>query len=105
MTHDEYLINYYNKQQEDIELFINNKQTIIINNFDEIKLNDDLIINFYPYSQKYVYTLFSKYGTVVSIDNHNNTEFLYNIELKNKNETYHAAHDWDATSNIKVDIP
>jgi len=93
MFYDENEITYYEEQTEEVKKFINNKETIDINDND-IRLGDEIVIYFYPCSQKYIYTLYPKYGKVIENKNTQDVEYtLFNVILKNNNEIYNAFHD------------
>lgn len=75
---------YYIEQQELVNNYKNNYKLENIS-IDDIKLGDKVIISFYPCSQKYMYTLYSKYGTVIKI---NDSEDDYDIIIQNEQTTY-----------------
>jgi hypothetical protein len=93
MFYDEDDINYYNKQSDEVEKFIINKKIININE-SEIKIGDKIVIYFTPYSQKYIYTVYPKYGEVIEDSNDPYQEFsLMNIIIKNDKQIYNAYHE------------
>jgi len=65
--------------------------------YNDLKLGDYIIINFYPYSQ---IDLKSRYGTIINIINLKNEKdieayTIENIYLENEfNSNFCAAHDW-----------
>lgn len=86
-------INYYKKQQDEINKFIKNN-TIVDIDKSELKIGDKIIIYFYACSQKYIYTLYPKYGEVIENKNYPNEEvLLINYIIKNERNTYNAFHE------------
>ena len=76
----------YEQITQEIQNILVNKQMIKIN-IEDININDTIYIIYMPYSQRYIYLLHPKYGTVISIDNNN-------IIIKNiNNETENMLHD------------
>ena len=93
MFYDEYEINYYEKEIDDVNEFIGNKETKNISGLD-IQIGDKIIVYFYPASQKHIYTLYPKYGEVIENKNTQDDDYtLFNVTLKNNNHTYHAFHE------------
>jgi len=63
--------------------------------YSDIKINDIIIIYFYPNSQKYIYDLYPKAGKVIKIDS--NDMNIENITIKPFNDKYNTdklSHDW-----------
>lgn len=66
-------MNLYYLDDSDYNLIINELQKIIADKkliprkLSEINVGDKVYINFYPNSQKYIYTLYPKLGTVKNI--------------------------------------
>lgn len=85
MDYDDNEEAYYFSQQELVNNYKNGYELEDIG-IDEIKLGDKVIINFYPCSQKYIYTLYPKYGTVIQIND--NREDYDGIIIQNENTTY-----------------
>jgi hypothetical protein len=95
-------------EQEDINVF--NEETIKMNNFknkfndknwvnindniDKLKINDIIIIEYYPNSQKYIYDLYPKFGVITKILDKQtyNNDLLRNIILNNSIIEYDASH-------------
>lgn len=93
MFYDEDEFNYYEEQTEEVKKFINNKEILDIN-YNDIRIGDKIVVYFYPASQKYMYTLYPKYGEVIKDKNKENEEHtLFQVILKNDNEIYNAFHD------------
>jgi hypothetical protein len=87
---DIYDIEYYEEQINHIEKFKGNNNLIKINE-EDIKINDKIIIYFYPCSQKYYHQLYPKYGKVININN-KYSKLFDNIELLNDFDNYNASH-------------
>ncbi len=66
----------YNTVVEKTDKIIENKNKIPIKLLD-VKIGDNIYIQFHPYSQKYIYSLYPKVGIVNSIENYvfNGNEF------------------------------
>jgi len=78
--------NYYNEQVNIINNYLKDKIKIRID-LQDIKLNDNIYIDFIPDSQKYITTLFPKYGKIINIEDNN-------IEIFNlSNITESLLHD------------
>uniref|UniRef100_A0A6C0HA15 Uncharacterized protein n=1 Tax=viral metagenome TaxID=1070528 RepID=A0A6C0HA15_9ZZZZ len=76
----------YEQITQKIQNILINKQMMEIKE-EDININDNIYIIFMSYSQKYIYSLYPKYGTVMSIDNNN-------IIIKNiNNENENILHD------------
>jgi len=96
--YDDYEIEEYEKAQSDIKLNISNKKLKKVN-INEINVGDMVYASFYPCSQKYIYTLFPKFGNVISIENKiitnydDKEEVVLDIKIKNyKNEVEELLH-------------
>ena len=76
----------YEQITQEIQNILINKRAIEIK-IENININDNIYIVYMPYSQRYIYLLYPKYGNVISIDNNN-------IIIKNiNNETENILHD------------
>lgn len=84
--YDEYDINYFEEKEEEIKNYIGKNEIEEIN-YSQIKVGDKIIINFYPYSQKYIYILYPKYGKVIENIDKNN------IIIKNDKKIYNIFHE------------
>ena len=85
MFYDEYEVNFYEEQHKQMLEFIGNKTEEEINERD-LQIGDKIVVYFYPASQKYIYLLYPKYGTIIKNTNQYIDEFsLMNIMLKNNN--------------------
>jgi hypothetical protein len=79
-------IDLYNNKSQKIDNYITNfllKKNKILVDISELKINDLILIDFIPDSQRYIYDLYSKIGTIVSIINNN--VIINNIENENEN--------------------
>ena len=72
----------YEQKTYEIQTILIDKQVIEIK-IEDININDNIYIIFMSYSQRYIYTLYPKYGTVISIDNNN--IIINNIHNENEN--------------------
>jgi hypothetical protein len=93
MFYDIYDIENYEKIQGEIKTFIGVSKTIDLDEseLDQLKIGDKIIVYFYPYSQKYIYSLFPKYGTITNIKSFENEPIdLLSITLKNDINEYNA---------------
>jgi hypothetical protein len=63
--YDEEEIIYFRNEEMSIEKLLFNKRMIEIE-LENIKLNDLIYIKFIPYSQKYIYRLYPKYGRLLN---------------------------------------
>ena len=70
LFHDDYKF-FFDKAEDFYE-----KNKWIEINYNDIKLNDIIIIYFTPYSQKYLNELYPKYDHVIDILNNNNYNFI-----------------------------
>jgi hypothetical protein len=92
MFYDEYEVNFYEEQNKQILEFIGDKTKEEIKERN-LQIGDKIVVYFYPASQKYIYTLYPKYGTIIENTNQDNDDFsLMNIMLKNNNTEYEAFH-------------
>lgn len=93
MFYTEYELDYYNEQVVKVNNFIQTKKLLCIND-NEIKVGDKIVVNFYSFSQKYMYMLYPKYGEVIENNNISIEGYsLMNIILKNDDENYNAFHE------------
>ena len=106
LVDDEY--EYYIKCNNIITNIIVNKTCILID-INDIKIGDNIYINFIPDSQKYIYELYSKCGSVESIEIKNQinpytdkNENYYKIIIKNSSdnleELFHEGVSYLGTS-------
>jgi len=118
--YDSYEIDEYQKYNKMVNKFKKNniksdkflKKWIKVD-YSDIKINDIIIIYFYTYSQKYLYSLYPKAGKVIKIDNNNDVDMddmtideknifsdytIENITIKqfnsNKYSTDKLSHGW-----------
>lgn len=92
MIYNRYNIKYFDEQYDETINFINLHELIKIS-YDEIKVGDKIVINYYPELQKYIYKLYTKYGIVTKIDSTTRDyDYLTYIKLANKNNSYTASH-------------
>jgi len=93
--YNQYDIDNFNNETNKKNEFKNKfNNYIFINNIDKLKINDIVIIEYYPYSQKYIYNLYPKFGKIINILNLElyNDDILSIIILQNNNEIYNASH-------------
>lgn len=94
MYYDQEQIDIYNIKSNKINNYVNNilllKKKILIN-ISDLKLNDLILIDFIPDSQKYIYDLYPKIGKIISISEENiiiNNLDNENEELLHDNVSY-----------------
>jgi hypothetical protein len=93
MFYDEYDIENYENIQFKIETFIGVSKTLDIHEYElnQIEIGDKIIVYYYPFSQKYIYNLYPKYGIVTNIKYFENQLLdLNSITLKNDTNEYSA---------------
>jgi hypothetical protein len=92
MFNDYEIKNYENEVSKIEELTSHCKKTSI--KLKELKVGQTVIINFIPYSQKYIYILTPKYGKIVQVSESNNL-VDYKIQTQdseNKIQTEYLFH-------------
>jgi hypothetical protein len=84
----------YNLIQEELKGIISKNELIPIK-LSDIKIGDKLYIDFSPYSQKYIYVLHSKLGTVecIKIYDTNDNNFSTVMIKNHKGEVEDLFHD------------
>ena len=87
---DEYN-NYCNQAEQFYNLNINCNTYWNEINIDDLKINDIIIINYTPNSQRYIYDLYPKFGKIIRIEDSN---ILENIYLNYQDNDINASHDW-----------
>lgn len=66
-------------------IYENKDNKFITVNFNDISVGDIIYINFYPYSQKYVYDLYPLFGTIQSIEPINKIDTVDTIDIAYSN--------------------
>jgi hypothetical protein len=92
MFNDYEIEDYENEVEKIQQLTSQLKKTPI--KLDEIKVNQSVVINFYPNSQRYIYILTPKYGKVVQVSDSDNV-FDYKIvsyNSKSESESEYLFH-------------
>lgn len=92
--YDDYELEKYNEMCNNIEEFCMEKQKkdILLN---ELLIGQTIIIHFYPYSQKYIYKLYPKYGKIIKLGTLNSLEdFLIEyLDEENNYKTTRLFHE------------
>ena len=79
---------YYNIQSKLISDYIKNYDLIEVD-INDLKIGDKVVIHFMTYSQKYMYQLYSKYGTIIKIEDINDHN---GILLQNDHNIYNLLY-------------
>jgi hypothetical protein len=84
MFEDDEIINYENTTEQ-INKIIENRIITPIE-LEDLKLNQEILITFIPYSQKYIYKLIPKFGKLKKIPKNKNIFKYKIIDYNNKEE-------------------
>lgn len=105
---DEYTYNHFDEKMEKYKISFTDGEWINVD-FNDVKIGDNIVIEFISDSQRYMYSYYPKYGEVIHIKDDNEFDELYfdkslsfslltieRLILNNENGQEIGFHSWDS---------